>query len=148
MPKLKLSIPKISNKLLNELANQVQPLVRDEHAHLRTIHPVDLRNQSYLWDPNFAGDPIPIEDLEVIGHFRCLHTYGYHGMFKPSVAEVLCQIPVSLMEGAAWFEIVEQPKTAEDLHLEEKALNEGFHVSTVAVYRWTAEKLARNQNRK
>jgi hypothetical protein len=69
-----------------------------------------------------------------LGEFQCLHTYAYYGFFKPSVAEVLAQLPERFLS-ATHFEIVNSPRKASDLNDQKKALNAGFHVSTVRVYK-------------
>jgi hypothetical protein len=61
-----------------------------------------------------------------------LHRYGYHGFFKPSIAEVLCQMPAGL--DADFFEVI-GPETAEDLNNELDALKAGFHVATTIFYK-------------
>lgn len=128
-----MTIPKITDERLNELYAQIKPVIR-ENGKIREVKlkTDDLRNISYIWEPEFTGEPI--EGLKPIGEFRCLHTYGYYGLFKPSAAEVLCQIPENMLSEAKFFEIVKGPKDGNDLNKEREALNKGFHVSKVRVY--------------
>lgn len=130
---MKLSIPDISDDALRDLAEKVKPLIRDRDDgkpyNIRACH---LRDVAYTWSPRLVGDPV--ENLTTIGQFQCLHRYGYYGMFKPSIAEVLCQMPKELADSSEYFEIVKQPNWANDLNEEREALNAGFHVSTVRTY--------------
>ena len=48
--------------------------------------------------------------------FVCLHRYGYYGLFKPSVGEVLSQIKEYDLPFIKAFEIIESPQTAADFH--------------------------------
>lgn len=134
---MKLDIPELSDEKLNELASRIKPLVRDKTGNARNIRPVDLRSVAYTWSPKRVGEPVT--SLESLAEFRCLHRYGYYGMFKPSIAEVICQIPANLIDRATHFEIVQSPKWANDLNEEQAALNAGFHVSTVRLYRAPTE---------
>ena len=78
-------------------------------------------------------------ELEVWeGHdFVCLHTYGYYGIFKPSVGEVLAQIRERDVPIVKAFEIIESPQTADDFYKDSFtsiAFDNGYHVSTVRLY--------------
>jgi hypothetical protein len=60
----------------------------------------DHWNQSFPWGarPNKVAD-----DLVEVGRIWTLHGYGYYGFFKPSVAEVLRQIPADLLPQVDFF---------------------------------------------
>ena len=91
-----------------------------------------MRNQSYIW--NLEKDIRGIVDMtgaETITEFSCYHTYGYPGLFKPSIAEVLQQFPDDALEEANAFYISSYPQTAHDLNLQFEILNAGCHQSTV-----------------
>lgn len=57
----------------------------------------------------------------------------YYGIFKPSIAEVLAQIPEELIEQTVAFETI-GPADADALNKERDALNAGFHVATTRLY--------------
>jgi hypothetical protein len=132
-------IPEIADERLAELAARIKPLVlRDESKidgqpgrALWSIKPCDLRGVAFPWDPQWDM-PAPA-DLVPLRVVRTLHTYGYYGMFKPSVAEVLAQIPADLVETAVAFS-VDGPKTATDLGKHPDELNAGFHVAQTTFY--------------
>ena len=129
---MSLKIPKLTNTELEALYEKIRPLVRGKDGNAYPIERVDLRKVSFTWDPKLLKEPITA--LHSLGEFRCLHTYGYYGLFKPSIDEVLSQIPANLVDAATYFEIVKQPGNQADLGEEQEALNAGFHVSTVRVY--------------
>jgi hypothetical protein len=62
------------------------------------------------------------------------HSWGHYSLFKPSIAEVLAQIPAEHLNQVVAFEIVVKPETAEDLNKDLEALNAGYHVATTRLY--------------
>jgi hypothetical protein len=125
-----IEIPKITDPRLNELAARIKPVVSFKGVR-HYIKPCHLRTQAYTWDAKKAAKaPALVEIVDI----RTYHTYGYHGFFKPSIAEVIAQIPADLIDQVTEFEIVERPKTVDDLNEERIALNKGFHVATTRLY--------------
>lgn len=131
----RLQIPKIADDRLAMLARQIKPAGRKtENGPLHYITPGDLRNEAFQWEPKWGAKvPSPVKMATV----RTLHTFGYYGFFKPSVAECIAQIeadltPEQLVEAVA-FE-VQGPRDAADLNSESAALNAGFHLATTIVY--------------
>jgi hypothetical protein len=134
-------IPEISEEKIQELAKKIAPVVRfargeqelfrDKKGFLYWIEPVDLFNMAYTFDPKPTKEAV---GLKPIGDITTYHTYGYQGLFKPSIAEVLAQIPAELLENVVAFEIVKKPETADDLNREQTALNAGYHVATTRLY--------------
>jgi hypothetical protein len=126
------SIPTKTDDELKALVAKTQPLVRRrDHLgdHLCMIRLPDLRGCAFPWDPKFIESP---GGLVEVARATTLHRYGYHGFFKPSIAEVLCQMPEGL--DADFFEVV-GPEMADDLNKELPALNAGFHVATTIFYK-------------
>ena len=131
LPK-KLEIPEINDKRLKELYQLLKPIVTiDEMKYLlREFTLQELRNQSYIWNRHEdKRDVIDPNKLETVDDFLCLHTWGYYGLFKPSIAEVLSQAPESVIEQANTFQIIESPETREDFFKYKDVINNGFHVS-------------------
>jgi hypothetical protein len=81
-------IVEISDELLAERLKHWTPIIH-EGGKFYTIKTVDPRNMSFIWDPEFTGEV----SIEVMAERITYHTCGYHGFFKPSIAEVLAQIP-------------------------------------------------------
>jgi hypothetical protein len=108
-------IPPISEGLLEQLAKTIKPVVRyarkglssklmrDDEGELYYIKPVDPVSETFLWSPTRTGlardvNPRPYKTIET------LHTYGAPAYFKPSVAEVLAQIPTTEVMRCVAFE--------------------------------------------
>lgn len=134
-------IPDVPEVQIRGLADRIKPVIRfTRHAkrwiqsaegQLYYIKPVDPFHTSFIWDPQptaSAKGLMPLCDI------RTYHTYGYHGLFKPSIAEVLAQIPVEYLNKVVAFEIVNKPQTVADLDRERVALDAGYHVATTRLY--------------
>ena len=137
LPK-KLEIPEIDDKRLKELYQLLKPIVTiDEMKYLlREFTLQELRNQSYIWNRHEdKRDVVDPNKLETVDDFLCLHTWGYYGLFKPSIAEVLSQAPESVIEQANTFEIIESPETREDVFKYKEVIDNGFHLSKVRAYK-------------
>lgn len=137
LPK-KLEIPEIDDNRLKELYQLLKPIVTiDEIKYLlREFTLQELRNQSYIWDRHEdKRDVVDPSRLETVDDFLCLHTWGYYGLFKPSIAEVLSQAPESVIEQANTFEIIESPETREDVFKYKEVIDNGFHLSKVRAYK-------------
>jgi hypothetical protein len=93
----------------------------------------DLRGQ---WSED-VGEPA--EGLVAAKTVITLHTFGYQGIFKPSIAEVLAQAPDDLHEYIAFS--IAGPDDVDDLNRDRAALDAGFRVATVTYYRRFAEVL-------
>ena len=79
--------------------------------------------------------------------FVCLHSYGYPGLFKPSIYEILAQIEEVDILMAQAFEIIDYPKVAEDFYKDSFtsiAFANGYHVSTVRLYRKNDDIIKKN----
>lgn len=113
---------------------RIAPLAftRGKDEYLSHIKPVDPYSVAFTWDPKFTK---PADDMnpKPIGTIKTLHRYAYYGFFKPSIAEVLSQIPDDLVERTAGFS-VSGPDSADDLNDELLALDAGFHIATTTLY--------------
>jgi hypothetical protein len=124
-------IPEISAAELDRRASRIKPVVMFL-GMLHYIRPVDIKTASFLWSP--VKGPLA-EGLVFLREIRTFHSYAYYGFFKPTVAEVLAQLPDdSLLPFIAAFEIVRGPERAEDLNREAEALNNGYHVALTRIY--------------
>ena len=133
-------LPQISDDKLLELYSRIRPIRRDDDGDpcwVKEFSLERLRGSSYVWDSEDVGEKIADTGLTPIGAFKCLHGYGYYGLFKPSIAEVLAQIPYGFIDEADAFEIVEAPETAEDFRYDafnSSAFDHHCHVSVVQLY--------------
>jgi hypothetical protein len=124
-------IPKLSEEELEKRAQTIKPVIRFDGT-LHYIEDVHLSNVSHIWSPvkkDVASGLLPVTNVVTY------HTYGYCGLFKPSIAEVLAQVPEEIVDQVCAFEIVEKPKSAEDLNRNLEALNTGYHFATVQLYK-------------
>ena len=92
-----LSIPQITDEELMRRYLKIKPIaeVGDGKYWLKDYSIDEMRNTSYFWSL-FPDKREPVGE-ELYYHdyheFECLHSFGFHGFFKPSIAEVLAQIP-------------------------------------------------------
>ena len=104
-------IPKISDERLHELHARIKPVVRGAATKkgavrhgggdLYFIQDVDLRGIAFTWDPVLTQ---PAEGLKELARIETYHTCGYYGFFKPSIAEVLAQIPSKYLDHCVAYE--------------------------------------------
>lgn len=125
-----IQIPEISDERLNELAGRIKPVI-EFNGVKHYIKPCHLRTTAYTWD---AKKRAPAPALKPIREIRTYHTWGHYSMFKPSIAEVIAQIPADVIDQVTEFEIVQRPQEAKDLNEEKRALDAGFHVATTVLY--------------
>ena len=93
-------IPEISQDDLRRFAKQIKPVTTIKGTQY--VHaPCDVVTQS------FAGGidkNLPAEALEEYFTMTTYHRYGHPMLFKPSVEEVLAQIPDQMLEQITGFE--------------------------------------------
>ena len=135
------SIPTISDDELKKRYQHIKPVitVNGKLHYFKEFTDKELRNISYLWNREKIGEEVNDGELKVWeGHdFNCIHRYGYYGLFKPSIAEVLAQINEFDILSIKAFEIIESPETADDFYkdgLTSIIFKNGFHVSKVRLY--------------
>ncbi len=126
---MKLAIPPISYERVIELVEGIHPVVKHDER-LWYIESVDPWKTAFNWDPTLRREATDLEPLQTV---RTLHTYGAPVFFKPSIAEVLAQLPEDIAGVVAFS--VRGPADADALNTELEALNAGFHVATTTLYR-------------
>lgn len=131
-------LPEIDDDELRKLYKTLKPIVTIEEIKylLKEFSLEQLRNQSYIWDAERdKREIVEPEKLEIVDDFLCLHTWGHYGLFKPSIAEVLAQVPDYVVKEANTFEIIESPQTREDVFRYPEIIDNGFHLSKVRAYK-------------
>jgi len=97
-PRASGEIPYISEEELQRLHTKYTPLIPQADTTLNfslyRLETPDLRRTAYTWSPKLFGPPVEFQEV-----FRSQAAFpcGYAGFFKPSIAEVLCQIPEQLV---------------------------------------------------
>jgi len=129
----KVYIPRISDEMLAELSSRIWPVYDfgPRKGGRRYIKPVDLRGIAFTWDPKGRGRA---RNLIAIADVRTYHSFAYHGFFKPSIAEVLAQMPAEIAAWVTAFQIVAYPQTWDDLNRDRAAFDAGYHVATTRFY--------------
>lgn len=97
-----MNIPRISNERINQMLKTIQPLVHHDGKLHCCDKSTDTRKVAFTWDPVLDGE---VRATEIVARIRTLHTYGYHGLFKPSIAEILAQIPEELVAKVRGFSL-------------------------------------------
>lgn len=83
------SVPEISDERLAELMKHFTPLVMEGDS-LHTFDIPHLRNTAFTWSPK---NMVKVEKrFHIIKTIHTNHGCGYHGFFKPSIAEVLAHV--------------------------------------------------------
>ena len=133
------SIPTMDQAEIAKWYQSISPIISigGKPRYLRRLSDSELSKIAYTWLDNKKDyeDCVDYTKLEKLSEQKMLHTYGYHGFFKPSVDEIIRQIPKELLPQTVAFEIIQQPNDQTDLKFVTKALSSGFHVSTVRLYK-------------
>lgn len=87
-----------------ELSDRIGALVRKD-GRLYEIKTPDLFNQAFTWTPKLAA-AVDANRLVLLGAIRTFHRCGYHMFVKPSIAEVLAQIPDEYIDEVQAFELL------------------------------------------
>ena len=130
---LPLTIPKISDALLEELTRKIRPVVECSDE-LFFIEPVDPRREAFTWDPTFVDLACGLKEVAKI---RTLHAFGASAFFKPSLAEVFAQLPAGYIDSITAFkvEVIEEaPEDETDKKAWKAAMYWGFHLATTTLY--------------
>lgn len=83
------AIPAIDDERLALLLETLVPVVEGEGG-LWHIAPTDPRTTSFTWSPTLTGRA---RDLIAIESFPTFHSFSAPAFFKPTIAEVLSQLP-------------------------------------------------------
>ena len=124
-------VPEMSEQRLLELVERIKPVMTFKDEGCCYIKPVDPLSEAYMWDAEPAGRAV---GLKALCDITTYHPYGYYGSFKPSVAQVILQIPPEHQDKVVAFEIVKHPETADDLDPESEIFNSGYLVATTRLY--------------
>ena len=138
----RMSIPKISKEEFKKRYDRIKPVVRvnGKLHYLRKFTLEEARRTSFLWNvKDNLGDEVKKRKLHALEgqDFICLHKYGYPGIFKPSVYEVVAQIDERILPLVRAFEIIECPENIDDFSKDSFtsiAYANGYHVSVVRLY--------------
>lgn len=103
------AIPEITAERLDELAGKIKPIMNKDGV-LHHVHPASLTKSSFIWDPVW-GKRVK-EDIWEHARIETYHSCGYIALFKPSVEEVLAQIPEHLTKEVDYFQLLTEDTVA------------------------------------
>ena len=123
-------IPNVPEEQIRQMAERILPVV-DIGKGRCFIEPVDFFHASFFSDPRPASFASGLKDLCDITTY---HADTYWGIFSPSIAEVLAQIPAELQDKVVAFEIVQGPRTPDQRIRDIEAIHSGFHAATTRLF--------------
>lgn len=122
-----LEIPRIDDAALGHLGSSIKPLVRGDDGELYHIQPVDYRNTAFLRSPQITGRA---EELHEVAAIPTLHRWSASSFFRPTVAQVLAQIPSELVDQVEAFEVVGPETSRTQLDV----VSAGYHLAATILY--------------
>ena len=134
------SIPEISREELLKRYQKIKPIVEMNGVkyHLREFTEEELTNISYIAEvKKDITESVNMEEFipRKKCDFECIHKYGNPMFFKPSIAEVLAQIPDWKVKFVDAFEIIEFPQVLDnELRKNKVVFDNGYHISMVRLY--------------
>ena len=135
----KVWIPQVPRERIEELAMRIKPVIRftrgwsfgegqSKRGDLYYIKPVDLFGIAYTWSPKRGKKA---KGLVPLCEITTYHRWGHYVLFKPSIAEVLAQIPKEHLDAVVAFEVGEIAPFEDD----REAFNAMLHVATTQLYK-------------
>ena len=134
----KIEIPEMKKENIVKWYATIRPIVINEGkpVFMRQLKDKELTDVAYIWlnEDGDYGEKVDFTKLSVLADVKMLHDCGYYGLFKPSVGEVISQIPNELLEKAVAFQIIYKPYDWADFNLFRPDFDAGYHVSVVRLY--------------
>lgn len=125
----------LSKKQLVERASKIRGLIGDNNKIVREYPANEMEETSYIWEKTATTtETVGNLDLKVIRDVEMLSKYSYYGYFKPTIAEILSQIPEEDLPQVKYFKIVDSPQVENDFAKHREAFDDGFHTFTVRLY--------------
>ena len=125
-------IPAISDELIEKLSQTMKPVVEVDD-HLFYIEPVDPRRTAFTWSPTVTNHA---DDLEFVAVIPTLHKCGSGVFFKPSIAEVLAQIPAGYIDQIVAFRTtITEEQVPDWTDAERQAFNWSYHLGSTTLYK-------------
>lgn len=111
---LRILIPKLTEETVAEMLTRITPMLRNrdgvlcEYAPLKTLTEApNPFTSSFTWiKDQVTGDPVDSSKLRLLEAIVTYHETRYHAVFRPSIAEVLGQIPEHLQQSVVGFEVL------------------------------------------
>lgn len=123
-----------SKEEILELSKKIIPIVSEGKNKYSIIPQKDIFGTSYTWDKKLDRK---VKSMATFAEMTTYHSYGYYGFFKPSIDEVLRQIPDDILSEVIGFEIINNPSTAADFYKDDLtrwAFDNGYHSARTVLY--------------
>ena len=127
--------------------NVIKPIIRVNYNpfFLRDFTDTEVVNLYYNWCPDKAEDikeadlatKVNIDKLHIVRDIQMFHSYKSHGspnFCKPTILEIISQIPSDYLDTVAAFEVIDFPKTYNEIISNKYEFDEGYTVFTVRLY--------------
>lgn len=102
----------ISDERLARLMQTIKQVETMKDGRIVTVVPVDPREVSCIYNMKYGKR---CKNLKPLMEIETVHTCGgWHGFFKPSIAEVLAQVPEEVEDHIRAFEILRDISILED----------------------------------
>jgi hypothetical protein len=136
-----ISIPKLPKKRVQELAKRIRPVMRfthskkarrltlDEKGAYYYLKPVDLFGTAFTW-PGVPKADVRAPRLQKLQTVTTYHPWAYYGFFKPTIAEVIAQIPEDILDQVIAFELEPPENPLEPWDI----VQHGNHVAQTTFY--------------
>jgi hypothetical protein len=121
----------IENKLGVEESIKLRGNANNELFWIKNVNPFNI---AFAWSAEPIGVATGLKEIKTI---KTYHSYAYYGFFKPTIEEVIAQIPVELRGKVAAFEVVPPNGVADCLTPDDK-----YHKAHTVLYGmgWLATK--------
>lgn len=128
------SIPKMNEKDIVNAALLIRPIVNTSvgASFLRQLSEKEILDSTYLFID--YDEKVDFSTLQALADVKMLHTLSDYGFFKPTVGEVIRQIPKDLLEKTVAFQMMYGPADPGYANLFGSEFDEGFHVSIMRLY--------------
>lgn len=100
-------IPTLKKDELLSRAFRIKAVAENAKGKLHFIEPVDIEGTAFTWDPKHRDEAIGLKRLKDI---NTIHDYGAPSLFKPSINEVLAQIPPDVLDKVTAFSTDVDPR--------------------------------------
>jgi len=122
-------IPEINDQRICELLKKIKPVFEQNNKlyEMKTVH---SRKVAFTWNPKKKFPWLPRKDLKELCNINTLHGYGHYSLFKPSIAEVLAQIPEHLINKVTAFKTIPISNIISDC----LSKDQEYHVGVTTLY--------------
>lgn len=132
----KFFIHHLSSGEIVKLYETIKPIVchNGELMYLNELSLSNLERTCYLIKNNGFKNKVDISTLGILADVKMLHSYTDATKFRPSVGEILSQIPEELRNVTVAFEIIYSPYGQPDFEIFKDEFNQHYHVSIIRLY--------------